>query len=360
MTPIAWQPDGTDERGRFNDLTPIEILDWFDGPRLFTFVDEQILYLAYACSEGDRTIRYIITPTEQDRIRALERGHISLLDAIKAPIVWVIDISEGQTFAIKRLAWAAIPSTVVPCPHVLLNPGLAPIFQLYVQGDTLFYELTAGQLGKYVESSYALLRRFFQSVDWAGGFDPPIHQVSVSSLRLSFGTPGIGKFDQRKAELTEQFRDRIGENGDPTMIDAIVRICPFQNTGPADSVTLSGQLVPGTPIILHRGDRAIWRDKLRRIQQQRIARRREMEGRVEEIDWGRWTFTLRDLNIELREQPCRADETIVNELRELYGDNSQTRIRVFGNSIQGDQYLEVDRYEVVTPSSLSPPSGTDE
>ena len=354
MATVLWQPEGAEEVGRFRDLTPIEVLDWFDGPRLFTFVEEKILYLAYAWGEGERTVRYLITPTEQERVRALERGHISLLDAIKAPIVWALDVLEGNPVSIKRLAWAAVPDTVVPRPHVLLNPALAPIFQLYAQGNTLFYDLTAGQLSKYVEASYALLRRFFQSVDWVGGFDPPIHQLSISSLRLSFGTPGHGRFDQKAREFAANVREQIGENGDPTMVDAIVKICPFLNTGPADSVILSGQLVFGTPITLTRGDRVIWRERLKLIQQQRVALRLEMEGRVEEIDWGRWTFTLRDINIDREQQPCRADETIVNELRELYGDNSQTRIRVFGDSIQGDQYLEVDRYEIVPPPADSP------
>ncbi len=358
MTTFSWQSEGADEHGRFHDLTPVDILEWFDGPRLFTFREEQILYLAYACGESDRTIRYLITPIDQDRIEALQRGHLSLLDAIKAPVVWALDMTEGKTGSVKRLAWRAVPPTVVPAPHVFLRPNLAPILEVYVSSNTFFFEITAGQLNKYLESSYSLLRRFFQSVEWEGGFDPPVHQLSVGSLRVSFGTPGHSTIDQRLEELAAQFKEKIGDNGDPTMVDAILRICPFQNTGPADSVSLSGRLVQGLPIILRRGDRAIWRDKLRIIQKQRVARRREMEGRVEEIDWGRWTFTLRDLNVALREQPCRADETIVNELRELYGDNSETRIRVFGDAIQGDQYLEVDRYEVVTPPSVSSPSET--
>jgi hypothetical protein len=116
-------------------------------------------------------------------------------------------------------------------------------------------------------------------------------------------------------------------------------------------------LLLGKPITLKRGDRTIWRERLRLIQEKRVARRLEMEGRVEAIDWGRWTFTLRDVDTGREQQPCRADETIVNELRELYGDNSQTRIRVFGDSIQGDQYLEVDRYEIVAPPAGSPLDG---
>jgi len=357
MTAASWQPEGPNESGRFCDLKPIEILDWFDGPRLFTFSEEQVLYLAYAWGEGEKTIRYLITPTEEQHIRALGHGQISLLDAVKAPVVWALDVREGKAVSVKRLAWTTVPDSVLPRPHVLLNSAHAPIFQLYAQGNMLFYELTAGQLKKYIEASYSLLRRFFQSVDWSG-FDPPVHQISVSSLRLSFGVPGHARIDQRVSELAQQFKERISENGDPTMVDAIVKLCPLQNTGPADSVTLSGQLIPGTPITLRRGDRAVWREKLRLIQQQRVTRRHEMEGRVEEIDWGKWTFTLRELNISLREQLCRADETIVNELRELYGDNSQTRIRIFGDSIQGDQYLEVDRYEVIGPSSVSMPTET--
>jgi hypothetical protein len=79
------------------------------------------------------------------------------------------------------------------------------------------------------------------------------------------------------------------------------------------------------------------------------------EGRVEEIDWGRWTFTLREVRmpteakapseVPVSEIFCRADNTIVDELRELYGDNPHTRIIVYGTYTQS--YLQVDRYEVV-------------
>jgi hypothetical protein len=344
--PFSWQPLGKEESGRFQDLTPIDILDWFDGPKLFTLSEDGVLFLAYACSESVDTIRYLIIPTEENRVDALKRGSLTLLEALRSPLVWVADVGKAGTLSVKQLSWSSIPSTVIPRPHVLLSPGLEPMFQVYAEGRTLFHSaITAGLLRKYADASYLLLQRFFQSINWAGGFDPPIRRLSVNSLELAFELPGEGAGGANAESLAREFQRLIGDHGDPTIVYAILKICPFQNGGTVDSVTLSGKII-SEPIVLKRGDRPSWRQRLSLLQQERVVTDVVLEGRVEEIDWGRWTFTLREVADDRREVLCRADENIVDELRELYGTGNP-RVRVHGIRTEGETYIEINRYEIL-------------
>ncbi len=81
---------------RFGDLTPVEVLYEFDGPRIFIARDRfggDIL--CYACGEStvDQTITYLIVPTDARAIAALKEGITTVHDALDQPWLWVAHLS---------------------------------------------------------------------------------------------------------------------------------------------------------------------------------------------------------------------------------------------------------------------------
>ncbi len=354
---FPWVPQGPTESDRFKDFAPVRVLEWYDGPRLFTVRENGITYIAYLCSESSTLQRYLVVPSSDERVEALTTGSITLLQALQSPVIWVLDVGANNARTVRRVSWSTVPATVVPKPHVLLSRNLEPIFRVYVEGATLSPSaVTASLLKKYVENSYLLLYRFFEQVDWHGGFDPPVQQLALGSIMLSYGTPGGITDDTKAKELRVEFEKRIGVGGDPQMVQAIAKMCPFITSGPADSVTLSGQLVQTNALVLVRGARAHWNAILQNVLQLHVTVSVSEEGNVEEIDGGRGTFTLRDIDAAHSEIRCRADETIISELREAFAEGFP-RIRIFGTRLMGEALVRVDRYEFATRSPPKIPEG---
>ena len=344
---FPWVPQGPLERNRFQDLSPVKILDWYDGPRLFTLAESGITYLAYLCSESGSSARYLLIPTDEERVQALTTGAITLLEAIRSPLLWVVDTDEGTVRTVRRVPWSNVPPNVVPQPHVLLNRALEPIFRIYVHGETLSpSSVTASILNKYVGYSYSLLYRFFEIVNWRGGFDPPVQRLALGSVSISYNAPGGIRDAAEAKELHDEFQRKIGTDGDPKMVEAVVKMCPFISSGPVDSVTLAGQLVPAGSLILSRGDRKQWNGVLNSVMQLHMSFSVIAEGNVEEIDGGKGTFTLRNIDEAHDELRCRADETIIDELREEFAGGFP-RVKIFGTRASGETLVHVDRYEFV-------------
>jgi hypothetical protein len=354
---FPWTPQGvTEPEGRFREFAPDQVLDWFDGPRLFTIREGDISYLVYLCQETPFATRYLVSPTDADRLEALTTGALTVFNALKNPVLWAVDTdSSGNATTARRISWSAIPPGVVPKPHVLLSRALEPIFRVYVEGKALsLASTTASVLNRYASNSHSLLDRFFDLIKWTGGVDPPIHQLSLGSLTISYGAPGGLVSEVAARELQAKFEQKIGKEGDPKMVQAITNMCPFKGSGLVDTVTLGGQLIPSTALILARGDRTRWRTALTNLLQVYGAVTVDEIGTLEEIDAGRRTFILRRLasspEPELR---CRADESIINELREEFGEGIP-QVRVQGTRTGADSTAWIDQYEL--KSSAPAPS----
>ena len=346
---FSWTPQGqTEPDDRFCDFEPIDVLDWFDGPRLFTIREGDIRYLAYVCLEAPHSIRYLVSPTDEDRLKALTTGSMTVFNALKSPVVWTVDTdANGNTKIIRRISWASIPANVIPQPHGLLSCALEPIFRVHVEGKALSpTSVTASLLNKYVSNSYSLLDRFFEVVGWERGVDPLVQQVALGSITLSYGAPG-GSNESEAEGLRAEFGRKIGDDGVPKMVQAIMNMCPFVSAGQVDSVTLRGRLIPSSALILERGHRKAWKNTLANVLQLHKSTPLEVTGTVEEIDGGKRTFTLRRIDPPSdSEMRCRADEAIISELREEFAEGFP-RIKVTGTRTTGEPVVRVDQYELV-------------
>jgi hypothetical protein len=339
-------------------LEPEVVLDWFDGPRIFTLREKGIHYLAYSSEETPTAHRYLIVPTDDKTIADLRRGAMTIYEALRSAVVWIVDAGQDAPLTITQINWAQVPPAVIPAKDVLLTPDLEPLLRVYVRGDLLTGDaVPASVLKKYVDGASLLMQKLYQSAQDKGldvaksMFDPPVQRVAFNSLEISYAAPPRELIEKTGLPAVINTFDDVARNAnpesDPRLLEAIVKMCPFQS-GPVESVTLSGLLTAGSSFELRRGDRPTWREKLAAVRESQPVHSVEIYGRIGELDWDKGTFLLREVDGSQEERNCRTDEPIISELLEIFG-TGQAWVRVFGKQLQGASFVEVERYEQQPP-----------
>lgn len=111
----------------FRPFQPLHVLYEFEGPRTFTLADQnQELYLAHWCDEDTERVRYLVVPFSDEFVERLERGKLTLRDALDQPRLWVLDVDHtGAPQSAWRTSLAALPADILPKPGTALLPALA-------------------------------------------------------------------------------------------------------------------------------------------------------------------------------------------------------------------------------------------
>jgi len=128
---------------RFQPFEPREVLYEFDGPRIFSFPDfDGELNLAYWCDEDEDVWRYVVVPTTTRILDALERGAISVYDALNQPRCWLCDVGLDQKVTqCQQVDFEEIPEECLPAAGTMLLPTLEPMLTLRAVG----HEIRSGQ-----------------------------------------------------------------------------------------------------------------------------------------------------------------------------------------------------------------------
>ena len=124
-----WSLHGTAApKPRFEPFAPIEVLDDYDGPRLFTLSDaEGELNLAYWSDADQQICRYVVVPTTPRIVNALKNGNISLHSALNQPRCWLCDVThQGELTACQRVEFEAIPRDSLPAMGTMLERAFEP------------------------------------------------------------------------------------------------------------------------------------------------------------------------------------------------------------------------------------------
>ena len=124
-----WTIQGkTVDPSRFQPFEPVNVLYEFDGPRIFTIHDaDGELNLAYWSDEDEKVCRYVVVPTTPKLIASLQRGGISVFDALNQPRCWLCDVStKGEIARCERVDFDAIPRDSLPAIGTMLLPSLEP------------------------------------------------------------------------------------------------------------------------------------------------------------------------------------------------------------------------------------------
>jgi hypothetical protein len=111
---------------RFGPLRPVKTLYDFDGPKTFTFRDQDgELCLAHWCDEEANTTRYIAVAFSNRLVSQLEQGVLSVRDALEQPRAWVLDEdADGNIRSAWRVEVTELPEEVLPKSGALLLPAL--------------------------------------------------------------------------------------------------------------------------------------------------------------------------------------------------------------------------------------------
>ncbi len=109
---------------RFSPLRPVKTLYEFEGPKTFTFRDQEgELCLAHWCDEEDCLTRYIVVVFSNRLVAQLEQGIIAVREALEQPRAWVLEEdADGNICSAWRVEVADLPEEVLPKPGTLLLP----------------------------------------------------------------------------------------------------------------------------------------------------------------------------------------------------------------------------------------------
>jgi len=113
---------------RFEPFLPVEVLDDYDGPRIFTLYDaEGELNLAYWLDQDQKVCRYVVVPTTAKILDALRKGCLSLYDALNQPRCWLCDVThQGELSTCQLVEFETVPRDSLPAIGTMLFRSMEP------------------------------------------------------------------------------------------------------------------------------------------------------------------------------------------------------------------------------------------
>lgn len=230
-------------------LTPLEVFDYYDGPRFYSCRDDVgQLYLVYWADESEAGTSWLYVRVSSDRYGALKRGDVAIADALSKPEdgTVLIVIAGREQFVVHQLTPAEIDPEWLPeahdrlsIEHVALPPkansagDLAPrvlrqVFDVAFEKASNTYEMAAGKLGRLLDALqntvYALscdpksdIRRVPEETKQRS--ELMVTGLFASSFGVRLQTKGASLFE---ADETEQalrtLADLIAAVADPEML----------------------------------------------------------------------------------------------------------------------------------------------
>jgi len=125
MRPIAGNPGPHD----WLVFDPIEVLDEFDFPRIFTCKDiSGDIYLAYNCGYDRNGLRFLVVPSEDSLVLRLVEGKVNLRDALSNKRAWIFDLNKKwEPVSAMCVDVDKLPFDMLPRPGTMLYSWLDPI-----------------------------------------------------------------------------------------------------------------------------------------------------------------------------------------------------------------------------------------
>jgi len=110
--------------GLFAELKPETILNYYDGPRIFTCRSvEGELCLACWSDENEEASRFVVVAITARTLRELQEGRISVRSAIDQPLCWAVDcLPATSSTLVRRISLEEYPNDALPQPGVMLQP----------------------------------------------------------------------------------------------------------------------------------------------------------------------------------------------------------------------------------------------
>jgi len=155
-------------------LTPVEVFDYYDGPRFYSCRDVAgQLYLVYWVDESEQQgSSWLYLKVSPERYVAVKRGHISVAEALSNPeegLVFVVS-GRGQSFVASRIEKDQIESEWLPDSDYRLDLDEArlpsrtltaqdlaqrvyrQVLDIAFEKKSNAYEMAAGKLGRVLDA----------------------------------------------------------------------------------------------------------------------------------------------------------------------------------------------------------------
>ena len=356
---------------RFEPFIPVEVLDDYDGPRLFTLQDaEGELNLACWSDEDEQVCRYVVVPTTPKILASLRDGGISVFDALNQPRCWLCDINQnGEIAQCLRVAFETIPSDSLPAIGTMLLPTLEPLLTLRAVGN----EIVPGQIPgsviraciEGVQKAFKVLSEYVLEEPAHAGrpkdflrrlFDLPTQRFAFASFEISFRMPIeeqtlFTSFGEKSPEAktleevgtllkkglkwltTAAAEEGVYSPDNPeesaVVLRALKELTPSSQGG-IERLELKGQLIGPrtTSMVLDRSarQRVNTAIRFRSLGPQPV----DLEGRIRELDMDRLSFELREINRTPPTQRFVFDEELLEDVFQAVQDG--VRVLVTGST----------------------------
>jgi hypothetical protein len=155
------------------DLTPVEVFDYYDGPRFYSCKDKAgQLYLVYWVDETELGSSWLYIRVSPERYGAVRRGDLLIADALSQPEdgLALLVLSRAENFTVRQLVaeeidpeWMPQSNDRLDLPHASLPSNLTSpvelaqkvsrhVLDLAFDKTSNTYELGAGKLGRLLEA----------------------------------------------------------------------------------------------------------------------------------------------------------------------------------------------------------------
>jgi hypothetical protein len=307
---------------KLDALQPERVLDFYDGPRLFTLrTTEGYELLAYQCGADAETDRFLLVPTREELLAEIEGNLTSLREALTSqPWAWLIERKGDGTLS-RPLAVDPhkLPLDALPREGVRLFADTDVLLRLRMLGEGIEAgHILASVVKRAVYGATDAIKTLVRHVSGASAagrpaevyrryYDLPAIHFAFQSFEIAFGKPS-GPAESFDADMLDQIRVLLDRGlswaeteslyADSTpewtaIINALAKLAPPQR-GTVQEVQVSGVLAGSD----YRTVR-LTRKTTRRISEARKVLSPDVQphtdtGYVREFDKDRLTFILRN------------------------------------------------------------------
>ena len=394
---MMWEIKGKSvDPERFKPFEPLRVLNYYDGPRIFTFRDEDdALCLACWSDEDEDHSRFLSVAVTDQIISDLESGLLSVRESLAQPRLWVIDWSNhGDLTRAWLIAQADVPEDSQPHPRTMLHRSLDPILSLRAIGETIRPgEIPGSVIKSTVEGAQRAIKslaEYEMELPASRGrpsralqklYDLPIQRTLAASFEVQFRSPlsepdlfeGLVESEIREErEVLNRVADHLKAGlswltssspdaaalpvpSDPELSRAIIKALKFLSpspNGPIKEMEIRGELATLSvePIRLSRSVRSILNGALSRIPAMR-ERRVELTGRIRELNERLMRFELHSVATPAPIiRVCIFEQDLWDEVYESLGTGNP--VDVLG--IERDPASTIRVINLIRPDTVDP------
>lgn len=381
---------------RFMPFEPLRVLNYYDGPRIFTFHDADDALCLACWSDGDEThSRFLVVAITDQIIVDLESGLLSVREALAQPRLWVIDwAQDGALTGAWLVAQQDVPNDSQPHPRTMLHRSLDPILSLRATGETIRPGAIPGSVIKSTvegaQRAIKTLAEYEMELPAHGGrpsralqklYDLPVQRTLAASFEVQFRSPlsepdlfeGLDESEiHEEREVLNRVADHLKTGlswltsassdasalpvpGDPELSRAIIKALRFLTPSarsPIREMEIRGELATQSiePIRLSRSVRGILNGALSRVPDMKV-RRVELTGRIRELNERLMRFELHDVTTPASTfRLCVFEPDLWDDVYEMLG--VEETVDVFGIEAGPASIIRV--IDLIRPETVAP------